>query len=148
MENFWPALKGDTEFSPVSVLREQARYLAERTEWSVIAEVVASQLPEVIDASYFKYSFNLFAPSINYRYNLFSIYYDLNYFPLVVRLDEIYKNDFPERRWISSVGCDGVVAHNKEQYLDLIRKILRSSVTINILSIIMSHIEEEVQVSE
>ncbi|MBF0294024.1 MAG: hypothetical protein HQL96_02455 [Magnetococcales bacterium] len=123
MENFWPEVSKETLFSPVGVLREQAGYLAEKTNHAIVAEV-----RRIRSSDDFVYGFDLHVPVLKYRYRLFTIMYELYIFPIKITTDD--------NQW----SC-----YDQIKYIMCIKDILSSDKTKNILITLLSHVEAEVR---
>src|SRR4051812_17454221 len=87
MPDLWPAdIAKTTTKPPVSILREQAALLGEKTKNLVKAEV---RLDEDRGDNAFGYDFFIIGPALqNYHFKLFSIGHDIDLYPLVVFLDQ------------------------------------------------------------
>ena len=84
MKDLWPDDIGQTNIiTPVSILREQAAALGGKTDNLVTAEVISSA-----DATYFTHSFQLIAPALSYKYQLFYVRHTITLYPI----QGIYKN--------------------------------------------------------
>jgi len=80
------------ECSPVNILKRQGRFLDARTKGivtvSVIMETSSVSEQKVTSSDTFRYSFYLVAPALNdYRYRLFSVEYNTDFYPLVIELE-------------------------------------------------------------
>lgn len=86
MVDLWPEqIDEEMMTSPVSILREQAHLLGEKTKNIVKAEVnIGDQIGDA-----FLYHFYIVAPTLNnYHYHLFTVEHDIALYPL-----KIYLND-------------------------------------------------------
>ena len=80
-EDLWPTTIDDGNLvTPVSILKEQAALLGEKTRQLVTGEVVTQTT-----GSLFVHHFYIVAPGLNYRYELFSVQHHINFFPLVIQ---------------------------------------------------------------
>jgi len=78
--DFWPDDIGLSELrTPVSLLREQAAALGEKTKNVVTGEVTSNSQGEL-----FLHALFLVAPAINYRYQLLTIRHPLVFYPMAV----------------------------------------------------------------
>lgn len=86
--NLWPEeIDVSDVIAPVSILKEQASLLGERTKNLVEGRVMQSG-PEIFatNKAQFSYNFDLIAPALNnYRYRLFRIEHDVELYPLFIR---------------------------------------------------------------
>ncbi|MEO5332565.1 MAG: hypothetical protein H7839_11120 [Magnetococcus sp. YQC-5] len=139
MKNLWHEIYLKNAFSPAAWLREQARFLGEKTNHEVVAEVKRMRTP--LDTFY--YGFDLFVEVISYRFRLFALSYEIDIFPIRI---------YPDERILKSVQTASIDAHGEkyfrletqEQYIACIEYILGCEATKNILTAIVSHIHSEV----
>ena len=81
MDDLWPSNIADSNLvTPVSILKEQATLLGEKTKELVKGEVVTHTTGNL-----FIHSFNLVAPTLSYRYELFQVTHHVNFYPLTIR---------------------------------------------------------------
>jgi hypothetical protein len=83
-DDLWPEnIAESTLVTPISIMKEQAALLGEKTKQLVKGEVT-SQSPSSIGglATPFVHRFYIVAPTLNYRYELFSISHGINFYPL------------------------------------------------------------------
>ncbi|VTT97484.1 Uncharacterized protein OS=Chloroherpeton thalassium (strain ATCC 35110 / GB-78) GN=Ctha_1689 PE=4 SV=1 [Gemmataceae bacterium] len=77
-ENLWPADFGQlTEKTPVSILREQAAALGERT-----ANVVFGRVSTDSRGGEFVHHFELYAPVLGYSAGIFSVQHGIDLYPV------------------------------------------------------------------
>lgn len=91
MSDLWPEdLEVDAVKVPAAILREQAAALAERTKNVLEGRVVADPGTDPADAvaDQFTWNFQIFAPALNYAYDLFSINHDIEMYPLIVETED------------------------------------------------------------
>ncbi len=68
--------------APMTILKEQATFLGQRTKNIVTAEVV-----RCVSIDMFKFAFYIVGPAIgNYRWRLFTMSYSVSYYPLTLKL--------------------------------------------------------------
>ncbi len=80
-EDLWPESIGESSLvSPVSILKEQARLLGQKTKQRVTGEVAT-----LINGAFFVHVFNISAPTLSYKYELFRVTHKISFYPLVVR---------------------------------------------------------------
>ena len=80
-EDFWPENIADsTLVSPVTILKEQATLLGQKTRQLVTGEIVTKTTGQL-----FIHSFFLIAPTVNYRYELFNAQHHASFYPLMLR---------------------------------------------------------------
>ena len=79
-DDLWPDNIADSKLTtPITVLKEQATLLGEKTKQLVTAEVVTQTTGNL-----FVNSFYLMAPTLKYRYELFRASHGINFYPLSV----------------------------------------------------------------
>ncbi len=80
-DDFWPDNIADSKLTtPLAILKEQAALLGEETKQLVTGEVVTGVLGPL-----FVHSFYIVAPTLRYRYELFTASHAINYYPLTVQ---------------------------------------------------------------
>lgn len=79
-DDLWPSNIADSNLTtPVSILKQQAALLGEKTRQLVTGEVTTQTV-----GSMFVHFFYIVAPTLNYRYELFQVNHGINFFPIVV----------------------------------------------------------------
>jgi hypothetical protein len=145
MVDLWPAdlVQPLEQKAPVTILREQATLLGQKTSNLVEGRVVegTTQLPGL-----FVYSFQLIAPVLkNYSYRLFSIRHDINLYPLQVSLDDDLVDEvFGDRKkeillpdGSESIMIDRTVS-SEEEFLEALSKIFGASKTRHIINALIA----------
>jgi hypothetical protein len=85
-DDFWPDDIGDSSIvTPVTILKEQAAALGPKTKGLVTAEVSPTQTG---NPQYLAYIFSLSAPTVNYRYQMFTVTHPISLYPVTAN----YKN--------------------------------------------------------
>jgi hypothetical protein len=80
-EDLWPENIADSNLvSPVTILKEQAVLLGEKTKQLVQGEVETQALGNIIT-----HRFNIVAPTLNYRYELFKMSHQVAFYPLTLQ---------------------------------------------------------------
>jgi hypothetical protein len=84
IEDLWPSdIAGIKTDSPIVLLQEQAAKLGSKTHNVVTAELATSTLAvNFLNNKDFATSFLLVAPAINYRFKLFTVNYDISFYPI------------------------------------------------------------------
>ena len=83
--DLWPENIADSNLTtPVTVLKEQAALLGEKTRQLVKGEVVTQATGNL-----FVHYFYIAAPTLSYKFELFTLSHGVNFYPLVMR----YLND-------------------------------------------------------
>lgn len=125
--NLWPEDIAVTDaVAPVSLLREQASLLGERTKNLVEGSVVTPGTVRGVDflqqKDRFSYGLDLVAPALNnYRYRLFSISHGVEFYPLTISGTE-------------ALNSDEFQVNNEEEFLKAIERIFLSEKTKRIIS--------------
>ena len=79
-DDLWPVNIAETNMvTPVAILREQAALLGDKTRQLVTGEVQTTTV-----GTTFVHSFNVAAPTLNYRYELFRVKHPAAFYPLVL----------------------------------------------------------------
>jgi hypothetical protein len=142
MIDLWPSeFSTVDQRSPLTILKEQASLLGEKTQNIVIAEL--EYTPPAggwRQNNYpFKYGFVLTCPALgNYRFRLFSIGYDIYMYPVRFDLDsdvagEILKDTHVE------LGKDGTFqASYEEEFIEILKRIFSSRKTVQVIRALLS----------
>jgi len=78
--DFWPANIADSNLvTPVTILKEQAALLGEKTRQLVKGEVVTQATGTLL-----VHYFYIAAPTLSYRFELFNVQHHVNFYPLVL----------------------------------------------------------------
>ena len=80
MDDLWPSNIADAKLvTPVSILKEQAALLGEKTKQLVKGEVSTEASGDEFD-----HGFYIVAPTLNYRYKLFNVAHGVSFYPLTI----------------------------------------------------------------
>ena len=117
MINLWPdSVSKEKWASPVSLLREQARFLGERTRNLVTAEVGTAS----VEDETFLYHFYIVAPTLNnYHYRLFSIEHSIEMYPLMFYMDEQLGKELNAENKKPSTVAGYIAAASSRQLADM-----------------------------
>ena len=78
--DFWPANIADSNLvTPITILKEQAALLGEKTRQLVKGEVVTQTTGNL-----FVHYFYIAAPTLNYKFELFNVSHLVNFYPLTL----------------------------------------------------------------
>jgi hypothetical protein len=78
--DLWPSNIADANLTtPVSILKQQAALLGEKTRQLVTGEVTTQT-----SGNMFVHYFFIVAPTLNYRYELFQIKHGINFYPIAL----------------------------------------------------------------
>ncbi len=84
-EDLWPGNIAESNLvTPLAILREQAALLGDKTKQLVRGEVDTQTVGSML-----VHHFNVLAPTLNYRYELFTVQHGVNFYPLVVKSSEV-----------------------------------------------------------
>ena len=79
-DDFWPENIAESNLiTPITILKEQAALLGEKTKQLVKGEVVTQATGELL-----VHYFYIVAPTLNYRFELFNVQHHVNFYPLVM----------------------------------------------------------------
>jgi hypothetical protein len=134
MSDLWPKDIGHANMrAPVTILREQALLLGDKTQNLVKADVDTLS-PSLVDRmgspyqyygqpeSVFVHNFYLVAPALdNYRYKLFDIAHPVDLYPVDFHLDEDIQEEL-----LSQNGKGTLSAQTEDEFIDILGKILNS----------------------
>jgi hypothetical protein len=120
--NLWPEDIAVTDvIAPVSIMKEQASLLGQRTKNLVEGSVNRGIDIDSFGENRFSYDFDLVAPALNmYRYRLFSISHDIAFYPLTLNSAALNSNKF--------------TVSNEEEFLKALETIFSSEKTKAIIS--------------
>jgi len=163
MEDLWPKDIGGTRYeTPVSILQKQADLLGKKTNNLVKADTSQG----TTNNGRFIYHFYIVAPTLgNYRYRLFSIEHDVDFYPLIIYLDEALGDELdiepveaPTQRRLTVesavrnfLGADQaqpsvnyiLSADTKEDFVNILKEILSSQRTQQVVSSLLSQMAPE-----
>lgn len=131
--NLWPDDIGSSKLrAPVVILREQAKFLGERTQ-RLVTGCIQSIPPK---NNQFSYTFCLVAPILNqYQFPLFTIEHDIDFYPLKVfprfeELFQIFNND-------DDVGTH-IEVHSEQEFIALLISLFSSPETRRVIHALMA----------
>ena len=79
-EDLWPANIAESNMvTPVSIMKEQAALLGEKTKQLVTGEVVTQVVGNLLIQH-----FSILAPTLGYKYELFTLQHGVNFYPSVI----------------------------------------------------------------
>jgi hypothetical protein len=82
--NLWPDQFTELkERTPISIMREQAHALGERTANIVLGKVEAAGM---VGPNKLAYSFIVYCPPLGHRIGLFTFYHDFNLYPVTIQV--------------------------------------------------------------
>lgn len=159
MQDLWPEnITEITYKSPLAILKEQAKFLGEKTNNLIVASV--GKVSSVNQQ--FAYQFYIVAPTLDYLYRLFSIQYGVEPYPLEVIMNEALAEEMggeriEEREELARIWGDNlaqtlfgerpkpiryvVVAGSEEQFIAILQKLFESKHTRQVVASLLSQIE-------
>lgn len=127
-QNLWPDFDTEEIKGPKAILIEQAKYLAEKTNGLLSADVVTNRFK-----GKFTHTLCIIAPLLdNYRYGLFSVEHEALYYPATVSWDVPSE----DRRL-------GKIVNDSEELIERLRVIFNSPDTVKIISSLLSQSKAE-----
>jgi hypothetical protein len=125
MSDLWPKDIGQTALrAPVTILREQASLLGEKTQNLVKADVdtLSPHSPYNQFGAEFVHRFYLIAPALDdYRYKLFEITHPVDLYPVNFHLDEDIQEEL-----LAKNGKEPLSAQTEDELTNILGKILNS----------------------
>jgi len=80
-DDLWPADIGESRLTPpVALLKEQADLLGDKTRQLVTADVLTRT-----SGNLFVHTFCILAPTLDYKFEMFSIVHGINFYPITFR---------------------------------------------------------------
>ncbi|MDM8524327.1 hypothetical protein QUF80_13235 [Desulfococcaceae bacterium HSG8] len=143
--DLWPEnLTTNRIKSPVTILKEQAALLGQKTQ-----DVVQAQVRSIKPASpgyqetsaeeerRLRYEFCILAPALgNYRYKLFTVFHNVDLYPAGFTLDEGIAEEMEDDRFEKRET--EVSAKSEEEFFEILKEILRSERTGEIIQVLFS----------
>ena len=117
--DLWPENIADSNLvTPVSILKQQAALLGEKTRQLVKGEVVTQATGNL-----FVHYFYIAAPTLSYKFELFTLSHGVNFYPLVMR----YLNDTISLR-------------SESEFKDKLKEIFVAPHTLNVVHSILAQV--------
>lgn len=144
MDDLWPKDVGQVEVkAPVTLLREQASLLDEKTKHIVTATVERGgtelmELLELEQGNVFNYNFYIVAPALEYRYKLFSIMHGIDMYPVEVIFEGEAELKKEVGRKFKGAAPGHVKASSEEEFLLVLRAIFNSGKTRKIIGAVLA----------
>ena len=140
MIDLWPKEIASTEMTPpVTLLKQQATLLGEKTRHLVDAQVVAYG-PRARTAPSFGYAFYLVGPAIgNYRYRLLDIIYPPEFYPVTMRVDEDALPEIPAQYVARDAPVrERVKADSEEAFKEILSAVFHAEKTKRVIAAIIA----------
>jgi hypothetical protein len=142
MIDLWPnELSTVDQRSPLTILKEQASLLGEKTQNIVIAvlENFIRGGPLTKRIYPFKYKFVLTCPALgNYRFRLFSSGYDIYMYPVCFDLDSDVAQEIREKTHIEPGKNGSFQASNEEEFIEILKRIFSSRKAVQVIRALLS----------
>ncbi len=143
MTDLWPAniINVENMTAPVRILKEQAALLGQKTKNLVKAKVVPEKKtvykPGAIQPR-FQYSFYIVAPLLeNYQYRLFTIYHDIEFYPVNFILDEAVQEEIFLERQEPEIREKEILVYSEDDFVEILRKIFNSQKATKVIQSIL-----------
>jgi len=143
MIDLWPdVLSTVDQRSPLTILKEQASLLGEKTQNIVIAvleeaSVSGAWLPRVFPLNYV---FLLTCPALShYRFRLFTIGYDIDMYPVYFDHDSDVREEIMEETNGKLLGKDNIIrAANEEEFTEVLKRTFSSKKAVRVIRALLS----------
>lgn len=138
MSSLWPdQLKKVTLKAPVTILREQASILGQKTKNIVEGRVYQPESSFSYNDA-FEYDFVVLAPALqNYRYRLFTIIHNTNLYPVSFDLDK----DIEQELLHNGKSEAELTAQSEEELTSILRGIFGSEKTLHVIGSMLAQSE-------
>ena len=142
MIDLWPnELSTVVQRSPLTILKEQASLLGEKTQNIVIAvlENFGMLGPLTVRNYPFKYGFVLTCPALgDYRFRLFSIGFDIDIYPVRFGLDSDVAEEIIEDTHVEPCKNGTYQASNEEEFIEILKRIFSSRKAVQVIRALLS----------
>ncbi|HEY3278124.1 MAG TPA: hypothetical protein VGJ94_16020 [Syntrophorhabdaceae bacterium] len=141
MKDLWPESLTDVSDlrAPVTVLREQASLLGQKTRNLLTGEVARPKVP----TDKFVYQFIIHSRTIEYSYHLLTITNDMNLYPVTITVSEETR-----KHVLSEIGNPlvddpprGLIAGDEEEFLNILEQVLGAPQTVKVVKSILAQIK-------
>ena len=117
-DDLWPENIAESNLvTPVTILKEQAARLGEKTQQLVTGEVVTTGF-----GTMFVHTFNILAPTLAYKYELFRVTHGVAFYPLTVKF------------------VDDISIQSEDEFKQKLKDIFASQRTLNIVHSILAQV--------
>jgi hypothetical protein len=144
MIDLWPdELTAVDQRTPLTILKEQASLLGDKTQNIVIAELedVSGTGPWslTVKGTPFKYGFLLTCPALgHYRFRLFSIGYDIDMYPVYFDLDSDVTEELIEETHLEPGTNGALQASNEKEFTEILKRIFSSKKTLRVIRALLT----------
>ena len=142
MIDLWPKeLTVVDQRSPLTILKEQASLLGEKTQNIVVAVLEKNPDTRALACKEvsFKYGFLLTCPALgHYRFGLFTVAYGIDMYPVHFHFDSDVAEEIIEQT-PAKPGKDGsLLASNEQEFTEILRRIFSSRKTLRVIHALLS----------
>ena len=142
MIDLWPSdLSTVDQRSPLTILKEQASLLGEKTQNIVIGVLEHHGMlgPLKVRNHPFKYRFVLTCPALNgYRFRLFSVGYCIYMYPVYFDLDSDLAEEINQDTHVE-LGENGTFqASNEGEFIEILKRIFSSRKAVQVIRALLS----------
>jgi hypothetical protein len=130
--------------APITILREQAAVLGQKTRNLVQGDVVNNQ--RMSTNEYFVYDFYIEAPTLdNYSYKLLSVYHHISLYPLEINVEEsIFQEVLSDLNvGQNEAGEPTIFVDSEEGFVEALRLIFRADKTMRVITALLSQVDPE-----
>jgi len=118
-DDLWPANITESNLvTPVTILREQAALLGDKTK-----QLVTGEVQTATTGNLFVHSFCVAAPTLNYRYELFRVQHPAAFYPLVL-----------------TQGQTTTQLKSEEEFKNKLKEVFSSQLTLNVVHSILAQV--------
>ncbi|MCB0060676.1 MAG: hypothetical protein KDE19_01120 [Caldilineaceae bacterium] len=161
MQDLWPNNIGENTInSPVSIMREQAQLLGQKTKNLVEAEVSIGSPT----SNKFVYYFYIVAPTLHdYHFRLFTVEHDIDIYPLTIYMDEALGEELGagtpktaasalHRQTNAAIASAGfaqssiqysITVSSEDEFIDTLRKVLNSRRSQQVIRSLLSQVNTD-----
>lgn len=142
MENLWPEEITDLDAvarGPLSILKEQAALLGEKTRNIVEGRVERMSKAMLVVSPHnlpFGYTFYLRAPSLGYKYDLFSVFSDVEQYPIYIQVDDDIRKEL-------SLSAKELQTNTENDFKSMLRRIFAARKTKELIQALVSRSKDQ-----
>ncbi|MCB0061232.1 MAG: hypothetical protein KDE19_03925 [Caldilineaceae bacterium] len=129
--------------APITILREQAALLGQKTGNLVQGDVTSNQHSS---KDYFAYRFYIEAPTLdNYSYKLFSIYHHIDFYPLEINTEQDIVQEVSNELKVGQdeAGELTIFVEDEEEFIKALGLIFRAEKTMRVITALLSQTDPE-----
>lgn len=136
MDDLWPSDIGKVDIvAPVSILKAQASLLGQKTS-NLVVGLIDQIEKEHWATGEFNYAFLLFAPTLNYRYELFITSHPIDLYPLEIRAESDIMTELGvEVRWDAKI-----IVNSEVEFTQHLKSIFSAKKTRRVISSLLAQV--------